>query len=44
MEVGNWTGDERPRERLLSHGAAVLSNSELLALLASHRRGRPQRA
>jgi DNA repair protein RadC len=33
MEVGIWTGDERPRERLLSHGAAVLSNSELLALL-----------
>jgi len=33
MEVSNWTADERPRERLLSQGAAVLSNSELLALL-----------
>jgi DNA repair protein RadC len=33
MEVSNWAIDERPRERLLSHGAAVLSNSELLALL-----------
>jgi DNA repair protein RadC len=33
MEVSNWVVDERPRERLLSHGAAVLSNSELLALL-----------
>ena len=33
MQVGNWTGDERPRERLLSQGAAVLSNTELLALL-----------
>jgi len=33
MQVGNWTGDERPRERLLCHGAAVLSNTELLALL-----------
>ena len=33
MEVSNWTDDERPRERLLSHGAAVLTNTELLALL-----------
>ena len=33
MEVGNWAVDERPRERLLCHGAAVLSNTELLALL-----------
>ena len=33
MEISNWAVDERPRERLLSHGAAVLSNSELLALL-----------
>jgi DNA repair protein RadC len=33
MQVGNWTGDERPRERLLTQGAAVLSNTELLALL-----------
>ena len=33
MEVGNLVVDERPRERLLRHGPAVLSNTELLALL-----------
>ena len=33
MDVCKWAVDERPRERLLSHGAAVLSNPELLALL-----------
>ncbi len=33
MEVSNWVANERPRERLLSHGAAVLSDPELLALL-----------
>ena len=31
--------DERPRERLLRHGAAVLSNAELLSILL--RTGRP---
>ena len=33
MVVSTWAVDERPRERLLSHGAAVLTNTELLALL-----------
>ena len=33
MEVSNLAVDERPRERLVSHGPAVLSNTELLALL-----------
>ena len=33
MQVSNFAIDERPRERLLSHGPAVLSTTELLALL-----------
>ncbi len=33
MNVANVAVDERPRERLLRHGAAVLSDTELLALL-----------
>jgi len=33
MELIDWPTRERPRERLLRDGAAVLSNSELLALL-----------
>lgn len=31
--IKDWAKDDRPREKLLSHGAARLSNSELLALL-----------
>lgn len=35
-----WAGDERPRERLLTHGAGVLADAELLAiLLRTGRRG-----
>jgi len=33
MNIANIPIGERPRERLLRHGAAVLSNTELLALL-----------
>ena len=33
MEICDWPVSERPRERLLCRGAAVLSDSELLALL-----------
>ncbi len=33
MGVSNFAIDDRPRERLLCHGPAVLSNTELLALL-----------
>ncbi len=33
--IKNWAKDERPREKLLIHGAEILSNSELLAILIS---------
>ncbi|MCE1185572.1 DNA repair protein RadC [Zoogloea sp.] len=32
MAITDWPADERPRERLLSRGAQVLSDAELLAL------------
>lgn len=32
MAITDWPEDERPREKLLQHGAAVLSDSELLAI------------
>ena len=32
MAITDWPEDERPRERLLSRGAAALSDAELLAL------------
>src|SRR5918911_2291511 len=31
--IKQWAKDDRPREKLLSKGAAVLSNSELIAIL-----------
>lgn len=31
--IKQWPPDERPREKLLNHGAKVLSDSELLAIL-----------
>jgi DNA repair protein RadC len=31
--IKNWSADDRPREKLLGKGAAVLSNSELIAIL-----------
>lgn len=31
--IKNWALDDRPREKLLSKGAAALSNSELIAIL-----------
>jgi len=34
--IKNWAKDERPREKLLAHGAEILSNSELLAILINH--------
>lgn len=41
MHIREWPSEERPRERLLAHGAAVLSDSELLAIfLGSGLRGR----
>ncbi|PKO90704.1 MAG: hypothetical protein CVU16_09785 [Betaproteobacteria bacterium HGW-Betaproteobacteria-10] len=32
MSITDWPEGERPRERLLAHGAAVLSDAELLAI------------
>ena len=32
MAIPDWPADERPRERLLAHGATALSDAELLAL------------
>ena len=34
--IKNWAKDERPREKLLTHGAETLSNSELIAILINH--------
>jgi DNA repair protein RadC len=34
--IKNWAKDDRPREKLLAHGAEILSNSELLAILINH--------
>lgn len=33
MRIKDWPASERPRERLLQHGPAALSDAELLALL-----------
>ncbi|MFN3782134.1 MAG: UPF0758 domain-containing protein, partial [Candidatus Kapaibacteriota bacterium] len=33
--IKEWRTDERPRERLMKHGASALSDSELLAILIS---------
>ena len=32
MAITDWPEGERPRERLLAHGAEVLSDAELLAI------------
>jgi DNA repair protein RadC len=34
--IKQWAKDDRPREKLLSHGSASLSDSELLAILLHH--------
>ncbi|MBL0357231.1 MAG: DNA repair protein RadC [Chitinophagaceae bacterium] len=34
--IKNWAADDRPREKLLTKGAAALSDSELLAILISN--------
>jgi len=33
MRITDWRPEERPRERLLAHGAAALSDAELVAVL-----------
>src|SRR5688572_9017162 len=41
MHIRDWPTDERPREKLLAHGAGALTDAELLALfLGSGLRGR----
>lgn len=40
MKIHDWPDSERPREKLLAHGPAVLSDAELLAIfLGSGRQG-----
>lgn len=34
--IRNWAEDDRPREKLITHGASALSNSELLAILINN--------
>lgn len=36
LPIKSWSEDDRPREKLLSKGAAALSNSELLAILINN--------
>ena len=33
MAISDWPVEERPRERLLAHGASSISNAELLAII-----------
>jgi DNA repair protein RadC len=33
MKIKEWPRDERPREKLLKHGAATLSDAELMAII-----------
>ena len=33
MNIKQWATDDRPRERMILHGATALSNAELLAIL-----------
>ncbi len=40
LTINQWALDERPRERLMQHGAETLSNAELLAILIGS--GNPQ--
>lgn len=34
--IKNWSADDRPREKMINKGAAVLSNAELLAILINN--------
>ena len=36
MRITQWPANERPRERLIAHGARQLSDAELLAVLLGH--------
>lgn len=33
LNINQWAKDDRPREKMMCHGAAALSNAELLAIL-----------
>ena len=33
LSINQWAEEDRPREKLMQHGAASLSNAELLAIL-----------
>lgn len=33
LAINHWAEDDRPREKMMKHGAAALSNAELLAIL-----------
>lgn len=33
LNINQWAAEDRPREKLMQHGAAALSNAELLAIL-----------
>ena len=34
--IKNWAEDDRPREKMLKHGASVLSNAELLGIIINN--------
>jgi DNA repair protein RadC len=40
MAISHWPLEERPREKLLAQGAAVLSDAELLAIFLRTRSAR----
>ena len=33
LSINQWAEEDRPREKLMKHGAATLTNAELLAIL-----------
>ena len=33
LTINQWAEEDRPREKMMQHGAAALSNAELLAIL-----------
>ena len=44
MSIKEWPEGERPREKLLAHGAAALSDAELLAIFTACRHARYERS
>ena len=34
--IKNWAEDDRPREKMARHGAEILSNAELLAIIINN--------